>query len=137
MADALVEFLAELGAEPERAFARVPELFTDDVHFEDPIVAGRGHAAFIAANRRLVQAARSLYVEVKDRAASGDTVYLTWIFHYTPVVGPALHVSGVTHARMRDGRVAHHRDYWDVLGALGSSIPGAAGIKRWLARLTA
>jgi limonene-1,2-epoxide hydrolase len=108
---------------------RLVPRYTDDVVFIDPIQTVRGRDAFVAMNRRLMARARELRFDVRDMAHEGDQIFLTWVMTMTPKpFGPTLRIEGVTHCTLRDGKVAVHRDYWDLLGSVMETVPLAGTV---------
>jgi limonene-1,2-epoxide hydrolase len=113
---------------------RAAEVYEDDVVFRDPIHTCRGKAALRAMTRRYVEGAREIGFEI-DRSSvveSDGSMYFTWIGTFAARIGPTVRVEGATHLRLRGERIADHRDYFDVLGAVVSSLPGVAMARRWL-----
>jgi hypothetical protein len=104
------------------------------VVFQDPLITTLGRAAFTALNRRMIERARELSVEVLDAVESGEHLFLTWRMRYALRRGPELTIEGATHARARGGRIVEHRDYWDLAGSLAAGAPWADALWR---RLTA
>jgi len=93
---------------------RLVPRYTDDVVFIDPIQTVRG---------------RELRFDVRDMAHEGDQIFLTWVMTMTPKpFGPTLRIEGVTHCTLRDGKVAVHRDYWDLLGSVMETVPLAGTV---------
>ena len=132
IAERLAELLVLLGDDPQAAFGRIDDLYAEDIFFEDPLTRLHGRDAFHRMNRQLVALAREFHVDVHERAVAGDSIFLAWTFHYRVKFGPLLHVPGVTRARVRDGKVVEHRDYWDLLSSLLETIPGLRTLQRRL-----
>jgi hypothetical protein len=49
--------------------------------------------------------------------------------------GPEIHIDGVTHCTLRDGKVVVHRDHWDLVGSLMGTIPVVGSIYKAMVRL--
>lgn len=109
--------------------------YADDVVFEDPFNVVRGKPAVEKAFRNMVRVARSIRIVTADRVESIDRVWFSWRFDFTPRRGPTFVIEGATLFRIRDGRVIHHRDYWDTLETLGLSMPWFKTFGRRLLRL--
>lgn len=110
--------------------------YCDDVVFRDPIQTVRGRDAFVAMNQRLMSRARWLRFDVHQMADAGDQLFLTWTMEMQPKLpAPLLRVEGVTHCTLRDGRIAEHTDYWDLLGSVMGSVPVVGGVYRAAVRL--
>jgi steroid delta-isomerase len=117
----------------ERAVEELMTLYDDGVVFADPLQRIEGRAALAAMNVRLVRRARDLRVRIADRAAAGDQAFLTWQMDYRYRLGPAFTIDGISHLRLRGGKVVEHRDYWDALSTAVGVVPGARNIYRTLA----
>jgi len=110
---------------------RLVPWYADDVVFTDPIQTVRGRDAFVEMNRRLIRRAREIRFEARAMAQEGDEVFITWtMVMRAKLPSPPLRIDGVTHCTLRDGRVATHRDYWDLLGSMMGVIPLAGPVYR-------
>lgn len=69
-----------------------------------------------------------------DAAASGDTLFLTWTMTASFPLTPRVVVEGVSHLKVRDGRIARHRDYFDLVGSGIDAVPGVRAIYRAFVR---
>ena len=71
---------------------------------------------------------------VIERAVDGDTAWLTWDLEYRMKPGqPMRRIHGASQLRFdADGRVRHHRDYWDAAGELYETFPLLGGLLRML-----
>lgn len=122
---------------PEAA-GRLETLYTEDAFFKDPFNEVTG----IAPIRRIfshmfVQVDEPRFV-IREAIESGDQAFLTWEFLFrmkrfdTRTVQV---VRGASHLRFAaDGRIVHHRDYWDVAEELYEKLPLVGGLMRWLKR---
>jgi hypothetical protein len=131
--------IADLSGDPERALERMKPLYASDVKFQDPLQTLVGWDAFAAMNRRLLARSRNgrLRFELRDGIAFEDQLLLTWSmpvdFKRVPTV---FTIEGASHIKLRDGKIAYHRDYWDLLGSVVASVPIVAGVyRRLLARI--
>lgn len=96
---------------------RVMAFFTDDVDFGDTTL---GHGAvgtdrmrrFVAASFAAVPEARFEYVR---HFLAGDDYAIVWVMRPHPSDDG---IEGVSIGRLRDGRICHHRDYWN-----GAAVP--------------
>jgi hypothetical protein len=77
---------------------------------------------------------------VTQAVAQGDQAFLVWEFHFRMKRSPQQDetIRGATHIQFaRDGRVAHHRDYWDAAEELYEKLPLLGGLMRWIRRRAA
>lgn len=128
------EALRRFEVEPDAALARLSDLYDDGVVFQDPLQRLEGRDAFMEMNRRIARRARRMAFELEDAVAVDDRIFLTWRMVYAPKVGPTMRFDGATHLRLSDGRVVHHRDYWDLIGDVTAAIPGVGRAWRAIAR---
>ncbi|MFO0695134.1 MAG: nuclear transport factor 2 family protein [Polyangiales bacterium] len=98
-------------------------LYADDAVFEDPWQRIVGRAAIERAFRIFLGVSKSLRIGVLRSSVVGEDVFLTWRMRLVPRVGPAIVMEGATYARLVDGRVTLHRDYWDTVETVGLSMP--------------
>jgi ketosteroid isomerase-like protein len=107
-------------------------LYSPDIEFEDPVQKVHGYDEFTGVNVRLAKRARELSFTV-DRVVGDDAeFFITWHMRLRPKVGPLFELDGVSHLRAEDGKIRHHRDYWDLAALFASAIPGGRRILRTL-----
>jgi ketosteroid isomerase-like protein len=109
--------------------------YAEDVAFTDPIQSLRGRDAFVAMNHKLIARVKELRFEMRGLAQEGDQIFLAWLMVVRPKVGPEVRIEGVTQCTLRDGKVAVHRDYWDLVGSLMEMIPLAGTVYKAAVRL--
>jgi hypothetical protein len=118
--------------------ARMGDYYTRDAYFRDPFneVTGLAKIEHIFANMwKSLDDPRFVIVNV---VAQEDEAFLEWDFIFTVKrmrAKGAMKIHGVSHLRFAaDGRVKHHRDYWDAASELYAKLPVVGGLMRWLAR---
>lgn len=121
--DALIRWFETLRPD---TVSEAAQHYAPDAAFKDPFNEVRG----IAAIERIF---RHMFVQVQDprfavtgRFHGEDGVVLLWEFrfHTRGRGARAICVQGASHLRFDDvGRVAEHRDYWDVAGELYARLP--------------
>jgi steroid delta-isomerase len=118
--------------------ARMGDYYTPDAYFRDPFneVTGLAKIEHIFANMwKSLDDPRFVIVNV---VAQEDEAFLEWDFIFTVKrmrAKGAMTIHGVSHLRFAaDGRVKHHRDYWDAASELYAKLPVVGGLMRWLAR---
>jgi limonene-1,2-epoxide hydrolase len=117
----------------EAAVDRVAPYYAEDVVFTDPIQTLRGRDAFVAMNKRLIRRVKEIRFDIHALSADADNVFLVWTMHVAPKAGArVMHIDGVTHCTVRDGRIVTHRDYWDLVGSIVGAIPVAGSVYRAL-----
>ena len=119
------------------ALAELGSLYTEDARFKDPFNEAQGTAPIRAVFEHMYVALREPRFVVHAAVAQGDECFLTWDFLFRFRRGDAAlqRVRGATHLRLAsDGRIAEHRDYWDVAEELYEKLPLVGSLMRWLKR---
>jgi limonene-1,2-epoxide hydrolase len=108
----------------EAAVDRAVAYYADDVVFVDPIQTLHGRAAFVEMNKRLLGRVRELRFDVDAVTVDAENVFLAWRMHVA-MKKPAkvISIDGVTHCKVRDGKITAHRDHWDLVGSMVGTIP--------------
>lgn len=84
----------------------------------------RGPVAFAELQRKLLDAFPDMRIVVEEAFGSGDLVALRWsaTMHHKgdglgmPATGAAVKITGMSMARIRDGKIIENWDEWDKLG---------------------
>lgn len=79
-------------------------------------------------NRRSLEKARSIEVELGDRIAHDGVFFVAWTMRFSPQLGPTMRFTGVSHLRARSGKIVAHRDYFDTVSGAVSAVPGLSGV---------
>ena len=129
----IVDFFEQL---TPTALADLPRLYAPDARFKDPFNEVRGTAAIAAIFEHMYRSLEQPRFVVHDILVQGDQCFLSWDFVFGLKRGGAeLTVRGATHLRLAaDGRIAEHRDYWDVAEELYEKLPLLGALMRWLKR---
>lgn len=117
----------------ETALDRAAPYYAEDMVFTDPIQTLRGRDAFVSMNKRLIRRVKQIRFDMHALASSDDCIFMTWTMHVA-LATPAteMHIDGVTHITLRDGKVIDHRDYWDLVGSMVGAIPGVGSVYKAL-----
>lgn len=108
------------------------ELYHPDAVFEDPIQRLAGRDAIIHMNRHLLEEARHLEFTMHDAVAGEEVMFLSWTMSFAPKRGPTMSFPGATRLRLREGKIAEHRDYFDLVGGIVDTVPGVSGVYHWM-----
>lgn len=117
---------------PGRAsiFEELRELYADDLVFHDPIQIVRGWNDFRAMNERLLAKMRTLEWSILGAWDGEDSACLEWNMRGKPKLGPEFSVDGMTRVKLLEGKIVHHRDYWDLAELGLSAVPHGQRILR-------
>ena len=123
-------FYERVSIERDAALDELRELYTDDVHFVNPVVDQRGLPAFLVVWKKALRMYRVF--EFTNIVVTGtDEVFsLTYSMNIRFAIGPTFVTDMMTDCRGRDGKVFYCRDYFDPLGTL----VGPVAPFRWLYR---
>ena len=121
------------GLTPART-GELHEVYAADAWFCDPFNEVRGPEAIERIFAHMFRQVDSPRFVILERAIDGSTAWLTWDLEYrTSPAKPLRRIHGASQLRFdADGRVTHHRDYWDAAGELYESIPLLGGMLRLL-----
>jgi steroid delta-isomerase len=110
--------------------------YASDAYFKDPFNEVTGAAAIEHIFSHMFEQLESPRFVILDRAVDGDTAWLTWDLEYRLKPGQPLRViHGASRLRFDvEGRVCHHRDYWDAAGELYESLPVLGSVLRMIRR---
>ena len=123
------------GLSPE-SLADIDLVYADQARFKDPFNEVQGLAAIEAIYRHMFGALNAPRFEVTGRVLQGRDCFLTWnfVFRFQKIQPDVQQtVRGCSHLVLDDsGRIATHRDYWDVAEEMYEKIPGLGALMRWL-----
>ena len=133
--DRIVRFFETL--EPA-SVAAMATIYVEDAYFKDPFNEVRRVEDIQAIFRRMFEALEGPRFVVTNRICEGDQAMLEWDFHFRIRSFRPSHawcIHGVSHLRLSaDGRVCHHRDFWDTGEELYARLPGIGAVVRFLRR---
>lgn len=116
--------------------ARMGDFYADDAFFKDPFNEVRGVASIEAIFLRMFDALHEPRFSVVNRIVQADQAMLEWDFtfrirRWKPQ--RQWRIRGVSHLRFApDGRISHHRDFWDTGEELYAKLPLVGGLVRLL-----
>jgi steroid Delta-isomerase len=119
-----------------QAVAKMGELYTDDAYFKDPFNEVRGLAQVQRVFSHMYVALNEPHFVVTNTVTQGDECFIVWDFKFrfkrfdTVTLQT---VRGCSHLKLAtDGRIAFHRDYWDVAEELYEKLPLVGALMRVL-----
>lgn len=114
----ILAFYERVSREGAAALEELPTLFTEDVHFLNPVVDETGLETFHAQWRR----AFAMYkvFEFRDIIVMGteDRFVLSYVMHVGFFIGPTLRIPSTTECFTRSGKVYELRDSFDTMVTL-------------------
>ena len=131
--DAIVTFFETLSPASLDGIDRV---YATDARFKDPFSEVQGLPAIAGVYAHMFESLHTPHFVVTGRVLQGRECFLTWNFCFRfKSIRPATQqtVRGCSHLVLdAQGRIAIHRDYWDVAEELYEKIPGLGALMRWL-----
>lgn len=113
------------------------DVYAADAFFKDPFNEVRGHRAIISIFEHMFNQVDEPKFVVVSKIRQGDDAFIAWDFLFRLKKGSrAEHcIHGSSYLRFGpDGRVNHHRDYWDAAEELYEKIPVLGSLMRFLKR---
>ena len=131
--DAIVVFFETLSP---ASLARIGAIYAANARFKDPFSEVQGLPAIVGVYTHMFESLHTPHFVVTGRVLQERECFLTWNFCFRfKNIQPAQEqtVRGCSHLVLDDqGRIATHRDYWDVAEELYEKIPGLGALMRWL-----
>lgn len=110
------------------------QIYTPDVQFRDPVHVLEGLPALRDYYGRLYEGVLSCQFEFDAEVIEGQQGMLVWLMRFQHArfrSGEVLELRGVSHLRfLDDGRISHHRDYFDMGEFIYERVPVLGGIVR-------
>lgn len=137
MSDFLRQFARQFAQLDKDSLQRLGELYTEDVHFTDPLHEVQGLGQLRGYFTELYANVTELRFDFHafDQTGEGEG-YLRWVMSYRhPRLsgGQLIRVNGCSHLRWRD-KVYRHRDYFDAGALLYEHLPVLGRAIAWLKR---
>lgn len=114
---------------------KLADLYSEDIRFQDPLGTVNGLDElthyFAGAYANVVDCR----FEFGEAVVQGESAALPWVMHLRHKrirKGREVQVQGISHLRIRDGRVYYHRDYFDAGEMLYENLPIIGGVIRWI-----
>jgi hypothetical protein len=113
-----------------RSVADVERFYAADAYFKDPFNEVRGNVAVGRVFAHMFEQVGNPRFVVTERWEHDGGAALLWDFKFVQG-GAERTVRGASHLRFApDGRIAFHRDYWDVAEELYEKVPLLGGVLR-------
>jgi ketosteroid isomerase-like protein len=97
--------------------------YADDIRFKDAVQEIRGKERFTAMTRRLARRSKKLRFLIHQSCMQGDLAFVEWEMVISYKGFPESSVYGSSRLKLRDGKVADQRDYYDLWGDIFDNIP--------------
>ena len=121
---------------PDPDLSLIERYYRDDVRFQDPIQTLQGRNEFIEMTKRLVERCQELRAKVHHAAEGDGVIFLQWTMEMKLGPTPLTPIEGTTKLVLDDeGRVAEHRDYFDLWGDSLRAMPLVGDAYRGFMRL--
>ncbi len=131
--DALTAFFETL---TPAALDGIGLVYAPQARFKDPFNEVQGLDAIAGVYRHMFASLQNPHFDVTGRVLQGNECFLTWNFCFCfQGIQPGVQqtVRGCSHLVLdASGRIAMHRDYWDVAEEMYEKIPVLGALMRWL-----
>ncbi|MGE5794912.1 MAG: nuclear transport factor 2 family protein [Bacteroidota bacterium] len=129
--DEIVRWFERLTRE---SVADVGRYYAEDAFFKDPFNEVTGVEAVRRVFAHMFDQVEGPRFRVRERWQDAHGAMLTWTFEFR-LRGESWTIRGATHLRFAaDGRITHHRDYWDAAEELYAKLPVLGAVMRALQR---
>ncbi len=109
------------------------QIYHQEVIFEDSAHKINGWKDLKRYFENLYQNVNSCHFDIHSEHQSEDSGFLVWTMHLShPKLkgGSSVAVKGVSHVKFSDGKVIHHRDYFDMGEMLYENLPVLGSVIR-------
>lgn len=117
---------------------QLPDYYAPDARFKDPFNDVTGASAIRAIFQHMFDTLENPRFVVHSVSGDSAQSFLTWTLYFYTRSGKQVRgweIHGATHVQWApDGRVAVHRDYWDVAEELYEKVPVLGSVMRLLKR---
>lgn len=129
--DEIVRWFERLTRE---SVADVGRYYAEDAFFKDPFNEVTGVEAVRRVFAHMFDQVEGPRFRVLERWQDAHGAMLIWTFEFR-LRGESWTIRGATHLRFAaDGRITHHRDYWDAAEELYAKLPVLGAVMRALQR---
>jgi len=112
-----------VSSDKDKVLAELPELYTSDLHFLNPVVDLRGLDAFTKQWQRAFSQYKVFEIENIEVIGDERAFSMTYTMNIRFAFGPTFRMSLMTDFRGRDGKVDYTCDYFDVVGSILEPFP--------------
>lgn len=122
MTDSLKErvkrFYERISVERDAALEELPKLYSDDVHFVNPVVDQVGLQNFTQTWVKALKQYKTFEFKNVEVTGTEEIFSLTYSMNIRFAIGPTFVTDMATDCHARGGKVFFCRDYFDPLGTL-------------------
>ncbi|MGS5089550.1 nuclear transport factor 2 family protein [Hydrogenophaga sp. A37] len=123
-----------------QSLGQLGRFYTADARFKDPFNEVRGVPSITLIFKHMFVTLHEPRFVVTQQIVDGHQAFLVWEFRFRfrrfDTVTQQV-IRGGSHLTLApDGRVSHHRDYWDAAEELYEKLPGLGALMRFLKRKT-
>lgn len=114
---------------------QLPEIYAEDVCFEDPIHGIQGLDALQRYFETLMRNVEQCRFKFHRSVISNDGIFLSWtmmVRHKALNRGQVTRVEGSSYLKYRDGKVYYHRDYFDLGAMVYEHVPLIGPVIRYI-----
>ncbi|WP_339780441.1 nuclear transport factor 2 family protein [uncultured Marinobacter sp.] len=114
---------------------KLPSVYSEDIRFQDPLGSVEGLDALTRYFAGAYENVISCHFAFEDSVVQDSSASIPWIMHLRHKRirgGSEIQVAGISHLKVRDGKICYHRDYFDAGELLYENLPVVGGVIRWV-----
>ncbi|MDV5167648.1 nuclear transport factor 2 family protein [Photobacterium rosenbergii] len=127
------KFVAAYQNLDKQDLSELKDIYHDDIVFEDPAHRVEGWGELSDYLARLFDAVDYCSFNITEQVCQGDIAYVQWVMtfqHPRLQSGKSRLVNGCSRLVFAEGKVIHHRDYFDMGQMLYEGIPLLGSVVR-------
>lgn len=114
---------------------RLPEVYNEDIEFQDPLGCVKGLDALTHYFAGSYANVISCHFTFENPVIQENVVTVPWVMHLCHKRirgGREIQVAGISHLKIKSGKICYHRDYFDAGQLLYENLPVIGGVIRWV-----
>lgn len=114
---------------------KLPDVYSEDIQFQDPLGTVKGLDALTRYFAGAYANVLACHFAFEDAVVQNSSATIPWVMHLRHQRirgGREIHVEGISHVIVKDGKICYHRDYFDAGQLLYENLPVIGGIVRWV-----
>lgn len=123
--------VALLATDVEQASARLRDVYSEKLHYENPIQRVEGFDAFLRLLLHMTTRWAPFSMDIDEGLESSDRLVGRFRLIFRPTfLRRTLDIEGLTRCVVADGRIVEQRDYYDVMSSAVDAVPLAGPVYR-------
>lgn len=114
---------------------KLPDVYSEDIGFQDPLGSVKGLDALTHYFASSYANVISCHFTFENAVIQESFATVPWVMHLCHKRirgGREIQVAGISHIKVRCGKICYHRDYFDAGQLLYENLPVLGGVIRWV-----